>query len=337
MIDFRSDTITRPTQQMREAARDATVGDDKRDGDPTVGTLEERVADRLGKDAGLFVPSGTMGNQVAIHVHAEPGQEVIVDREAHVYNFEYGDLALLSRLQVRPIDAGPDGCSTPQAVREALAERSQWPGTGLLALENTHNKRGGRAIEPDAINAAATAAHDAGLPVHLDGARLANAAVALDCPLDAFTGHVDTVMFDLSKGLGAPVGAVLAGDTDFIETARNVRNAFGGGMRQAGIVAAAGIESLADLDRLAEDHANATQLADRLNQETDLVAPTPDTNILFVDTEPSGVVAADVVERLSENGVRAQPVGEYAIRFCTHCDVSRVGVETAADLLADAF
>lgn len=337
MIDFRSDTVTRPTEQMRDAARDATVGDDKRDGDPTVRELEEHVAERLGMSAGLFVPSGTMGNQVAIHVHTQPGQEVIVDRQAHVYNFEFGDLALLSQLQVRPLDAAPDGCLPPSAIEDAVAERSQWPGAGLVTLENTHNQRGGVAVEAAAIDAAATTAHDLGLPVHLDGARLANAAVALDCSLAAFTGHVDSVMFDLSKGLGAPVGAVLVGEADFIEEARNVRNAFGGGMRQAGMVAAPALPALENVDRLAEDHENAALLADRLEEATNLVAPSPDTNILFVDTEPTGVVADDLTDRLLANDIRAQPVGEYAIRFCTHRDVSRADVERTVELLADVL
>lgn len=328
-IDMRSDTVTTPTERMRDAAHTAAVGDDKRDGDPTVRELEAETARLLGMDDAVFVPSGTMGNQIAVKTHTTPGREIICDRWAHVYTSEFADLALLSQLQVRPVEFEPAGCPTPEELRAAVAERAQWPGVGLVSLENTHNRRGGRVVEPAAIDDAARTAHELGLPVHLDGARLANASVALSRPLDAFTGEVDTVMFDLSKGLSAPVGAVLAGDAEVVEEARNYRHAFGGGMRQAGIIAAPGLVALERIDNLQTDHENADRLADGLERETSLGVQRPETNLVMVETTPAGVSAVEFAEACGARGVLVGTVTDSLVRFCTHRNVTREDVDVA--------
>lgn len=248
MIDLRSDTVTKPDETMREAAATAEVGDDVYGEDPTVTDLEARAAETVGKAAALYVPTGTMGNQIAARVHTEPGQEVLADRKSHVVKYELGGLAQHSSLQVRMLEADPRGVPTPEAVAAGYVEESvHRPGTGLCCLENTHNVRGGLAIEPARIAAAAAAAGDLEVPAHLDGARLFNAAVALDVPVTAITEPVDSVMFCLSKGLGAPVGSMLAGSEEFIEEARRTRKLFGGGMRQAGVLAGPGLRALEEL------------------------------------------------------------------------------------------
>ncbi|PSP77042.1 low specificity L-threonine aldolase [Halobacteriales archaeon QH_6_68_27] len=286
MIDLRSDTVTRPDDAMREAARDAEVGDDVYGEDPTVNELQKRAADVLGMEAALFVPSGTMGNQVAARTHTERGQEVVCERESHVYKWELGGLAQHSQLQARPVEGDGRGVLAPEQVREAhVAADGHRPGTGLLTLENTHNSKGGTAIAPERIDAVTDAAHDLGVPVHLDGARLFNAATALDVPASRITREVDTVMTCLSKGLGAPVGSMLAGPAEFIERARRVRKLMGGGMRQAGVIAAPGLRALENRHRLAEDHDNAERLAAALDHIPGLSAPTPETNIVVVGTD----------------------------------------------------
>lgn len=337
MIDFRSDTITKPSDEMREVAKSAEVGDDKRDGDPTVRELESMVADRLGMEAAVFVPSGTMANQIAIRAHTSPGEEIIVDRRAHAYTSEYAGIAQLSQGQVRPIDFGDRGYPTPEQVRSGVAERTQWPGTGLLTLENTHNKRGGIAVDASDLTDAAKAAQDLDIPVHLDGARLANASVALDQPLEAFTTLMDTVMFDLSKGLGAPVGAVLAGTKEIIEATRQYRFVFGGGMRQAGIIAAPGVVSLNNIDRLTKDHDNAALLAEKLSTETDLAVNEPETNIVLVDTEPAGMTATEFLNECESVGVLGGSIDASTVRFCTHLDVTQEDIVAAAERITKAL
>ncbi|MFB6353746.1 MAG: low specificity L-threonine aldolase [Halobacteriales archaeon] len=328
MIDLRSDTVTRPSAAMREAAAEADVGDDVYGEDPSVNALEAAAADRLGAEAALFCPSGTMANQVAVRTHAEPGQELLCERLSHVYQYELGGAAALSGLQTRPVDSPPRGVVTPEQVRANLVvEDDHRAGTGLLALENTHNSRGGRAIEPDAIAAAADVAREADVPVHLDGARLANAAVALDVPVDRFTHAVDSVMLSLSKGLGAPVGSVLAGEEGFIDRARRVRKLYGGGMRQAGVVAAPGHLALENVDRLAEDHANAGRLADGLAAIDGLEVQPPETNIVLVDVDGLGLDVEAFLERIADAGVEATPLDETTARFVTHRDVDREAID----------
>ena len=331
-VDLRSDTVTTPSTAMREAAAAADVGDDVYRDDPTVNELESRAAEMVGMEAALYVPSGTMGNQIAVHTHAEPGDELLVERESHIYRWELGGAASLSGVQTRPIDAGDRGVPTPDQVREGIVERDlHRPGTGLCALENTHNYRGGAAIGKSAIDAAATAAHDHAVPVHVDGARIFNAAVALDVDTSDLLERVDSVMFCLSKGLGAPVGSVLAGSAEFIEEARRVRKLFGGGMRQAGMIAAPGLCALENVDRLADDHANAARLAEGLEELPDLSTSEPDTNIVVVDVEGAGRTAAEFASACADAGVGCVEFGRRTVRFTTPLDVDRGDVETAID------
>ncbi len=331
-IDLRSDTVTRPTDAMRDAAATATVGDDVYKDDPTVAELEARAAEAVGKEAALFVPSGTMGNLIATRVHADRGAELLVDREAHIYRWELAGAAQVNGLQPRTIDCGSRAVPTPEQVRDAYVPESlHRPGTGLLALENTHNFRGGVAVPKAHITAAADAAHELGMPVHLDGARLFNAAVALNTDAASLLDTVDTVLFCLSKGLGAPVGSILAGPTAFVSDARRARKLFGGGMRQAGLVAAPGLEALDGVDRLATDHANARRLASGLGNVSGLSVPDPDTNIVVVDSSGAGITAEDLVAASEQRGVLAGVFDEYTTRFTTHRDVDADEVETAID------
>ncbi|QDX40246.1 low specificity L-threonine aldolase [Salarchaeum sp. JOR-1] len=337
MLDFRSDTVTRPTEEMREAARTADVGDDVYREDPTVNELEAEAAARVGMEAAMFVPSGTMGNQIAARVHTERGQEALVEEASHVYKYELGGFAQHSELQVRTFDGGENGAPTPEQVESGYVEEElHRPGTGLLCLENTHNVKGGVAVAPDTIGAAADAARDHGVPVHLDGARLFNAAVSLDVPASEIAEHVDSVMVCLSKGLGAPVGSILAGDAAFIESARRVRKLFGGGMRQAGMVAAPGLVALENVSRLSSDHQNAAALAAGLDDIDGLRAPAPDTNIVLVHTEDADLTASELIGRCERADVLASEFGEHTVRFCTHQDVGSAGVERAIDVVADA-
>jgi len=338
MTDLRSDTVTMPDERMREAARDAEVGDDVYGEDPTVNELEARAADLVGKEAALYVPTGTMGNQVAIRTHTDRGQEILTERESHVVKWELGGIAQLSGLQVRTLDGGERGIPTPEQVREGYVEEDlHRPGTGLLALENSHNSKGGVAISPEKIDAAAEAAHERGVPVHLDGARVMNAAVAHDVAPDRMVENVDSVMFCLSKGLGAPVGSVVAGSEAFVERARRNRKLLGGGMRQAGVIAAPGLVALENVDRLAEDHENARVLADRLAEAPGLEVQEPETNIVLVDTEGTGLTAAEFLDTAADAGVQGVEFDTHVARFCTHWDVDREDVVGAAERVREAL
>jgi threonine aldolase len=338
MIDLRSDTVTRPSRAMRDAARDAEVGDDVYRDDPTVNELERRAADRVGMEAALFVPSGTMGNQVAVRTHTERGQELVVDDEAHVVKWELGGVADLSGVQARMVDSGPRAVPTPEQVHDAhVAESLHRPGTGLLCLENTHNSRGGVAVPPERLAAAADAAHDLGVPVHLDGARLVNACVALDVAPAEMVASVDSVLFCLSKGLGAPVGSILAGPEAFVDRARRVRKLFGGGMRQAGMIAAPGLLALENVSRLEQDHANARTLAVGLGDVPGLSTVEPDTNIVMLSVDAdSGFSTSALVDAAAERGVAFNPFDEHSARLCTHLDVSRADVSEAIQRIAAA-
>jgi threonine aldolase len=336
-IDLRSDTVTRPSERMREAARDAEVGDDVYREDPTVNELEARAAEAVGKEAALYVPTGTMGNQIAARVHTDRGQEALVELESHVYKWENAGFAQHSELQVRTIDAGERAVPTPEQVRAGYVEDdAHRPGTGLLTLENTHNSRGGVAAPAERIDAAAAAAHDLDVPVHLDGARLFNAAVALDTPAERIAREVDTVMFCLSKGLGAPVGSMLAGPEAFVEAARRVRKLMGGGMRQAGVIAGPGLVALENVERLAEDHDNADLIAESLDGVGGLSVPRPDTNIVLLNTEGTGMTAAEFLDACEDHGVLGSEFDEYVVRFCTHVDADRAAVEEAIDRVKTA-
>ncbi|WP_276273437.1 threonine aldolase family protein [Haloarcula litorea] len=334
MIDLRSDTVTRPSDAMRAAARDAEVGDDVYREDPTVNELQERAADVLGTEAALLVPSGTMGNQVAARTHTERGQEVLCEVESHIYKWELAGLAQHAEVQTRTIDGDERGVVAPEQVREGyVAADGHRPGTGLLTLENTHNSKGGTAIAPERIADAAAAAHDRDVPVHLDGARLFNAAAARGVPASDFVEPVDTVMCCLSKGLGAPVGSVLAGPESFVEAARRNRKLLGGGMRQAGMLAAPGIEALDNRERLAEDHRRAERLAAGLDRVEGLSVPTPETNIVLAETDDPAERFLDACEA---EGVLGVPFDDHVVRFCTHWDVDDGDVDAAVDAVERA-
>ncbi|MCO8242864.1 MULTISPECIES: low specificity L-threonine aldolase [unclassified Haladaptatus] len=338
MIDLRSDTVTKPSEEMRAAAAEAEVGDDVYGEDPTVNELESAAAELVGMEAALYVPTGTMGNQIAARVHTERGQEILVERESHIYKWELGGLAQHSALQVRTLDGGDRGIPTPEQVRDGYVEAdAHRPGTGLLSLENTHNSKGGVAIAPEKIDAAAEAAHDLGIPVHLDGARVGNAAVALDVSPARIVENVDSVMFCLSKGLGAPVGSMLAGDEEFIAHARRVRKLLGGGMRQVGIVGGPGLLALGNVSRLADDHENARLLAERLADVDGLSVQPPETNIVLVNTERAGLTAEEFLDLCADEDVIGSAFGPHVVRFCTHWDVDRENVKTAAERIRNAL
>jgi threonine aldolase len=334
MIDLRSDTVTRPSDAMREAASAADVGDDVYREDPTVEKLQDRTAELLGAEAALFVPSGTMGNQIAARVHTDRGQEVLCERESHIYKWELAGLAQHAGVQPRTVDGSDRGLVTPEAIREGYVEASgHRPGTGLLAVENTHNSKGGTALSPEAIAAAADAATDLGVSVHLDGARLFNAATAHDVPASEFAASVDSVMCCLSKGLGAPVGSMLAGSEGFVERARRVRKLLGGGMRQAGMIAAPGLRALENRHRLAKDHRRADRLAEGIGRIDGLSVQPPETNIVLAETDrPAESFLADC----ESEGVLGVPFDDRVVRFVTHWDVDDGDVDRAIEAIERA-
>jgi threonine aldolase len=334
-IDLRSDTFTVPDAAMRRVMAEAEVGDDVWGEDPTVRRLEERTAELLGKAAAVYVASGTMGNLISVAAQTSPGDEVIADAEAHVAIYEAAGTAVVAGVQLRLLES-PEGVPEPDAVRAAVREQNiHLPISRLICVENTHNRRGGAAVSADRIDAAAGAAHELGLRVHCDGARLFNAAVALDTPVDELVAECDSVSVCLSKGLGAPVGSVVAGDHAFIESARRWRKRLGGGMRQAGIIAAAGLYALEhNVHRLAEDHAHARRLADALRDVTEVLLPSVPTNLVLLHTrEPAGVVS----ERLAERGVLAGAVGPHTIRCMTYLNVGSEDVDRAITVLREVL
>jgi threonine aldolase len=331
-LDFRSDTVTEPTEEMREAMRSARVGDDGREGDPTVRELEAYSAALLGKEAGLFVISGTMGNLVSMLAHTRPGQEVIMERDAHIYWYEVGGVAGVASLLVNRVP-GTDGVMAPEDVERAIRiTRLHFPETGLICIENTHNVAGGTCAtvaQTAAINAVA-ARH--GVPVHLDGARIFNAAVALRIPAREIAAHADSVTFCLSKGLSCPVGAVVVGSRTFIELARKKRQMLGGTTRQGGVIAAAGLIALRTMiDRLVEDHANAKRLAEKLNGIEGLSVDVNkvQTNIVRCKTSGLGVPAAKVSAALAEHNVYVNPQQADTLRWLTHRQVTAMDVDEA--------
>lgn len=335
IVDLRSDTVTIPTQEMRDAMYKAEVGDDVYREDPTINKLEELAAEMLGKEAGLFVTSGTMGNQVAVMVHTKKSDEVICEAESHIYYFEVGGIACISGAQPRPITA-PGGILTAALISEAIRGVDvHVPDTGLICVENTHNRAGGTCYPLATLAEIKALADRHAIPVHMDGARIFNAAVAQGVSAKEIAGHVDTVQLCLSKGLGAPVGSLLVGPRPFIDQARRFRKMLGGGLRQAGILAAAGILSLTKMvDRLAADHAHARLLGEaaaNLGYAIDLA--TVQTNIVIFDVSALGVTAPAFVARLKEHGVKANAFGERRVRMVTHLNVGRADVEYAIGVL----
>lgn len=328
-IDLRSDTVTKPTPAMRRAMAEAEVGDDVLDGDPTVRRLEARAAEMLGKEAALFFPSGTMANQAAIRLLARRGTEILLDAGAHIVHYEGAGAADLSGAQIRPVQgSGPvlDADALAAAVR---APSPFVPAASLVCLENTHNGAGGMITPLDQLRALRDVAARHHLPVHLDGARLWNASVASGTSLDDFAACADTVMVSFSKGLGAPVGAALAGPRALMEEGWLVRKRFGGGMRQSGILAAAVLHALdAHLSRLAEDHARARAFASCVDGAGGATVVPPDTNIVMIDL-PDDRTAPDVVRAAAARGVLLSPWSRSRIRAVFHLDVDDAGVEEA--------
>ena len=337
IVDLRSDTVTRPTPAMRRAMAEAEVGDDVYGEDPTVRRLEERAAELMGFDAGLFVPTGTMGNQIAVHLHTVPGSEVVGDAGCHVFNFEMGAMAALSGALPRPVPS-PDGIPDPGAVERAIQPPAGYrTPTRLLLLENTHNLAGGRVLPAKRMRELVAVARRHGIAVHLDGARIHNAAAALGVPAAELAEGCDTVMFCLSKGLAAPVGSLLVGSAEAIAEARRIRKLFGGGMRQAGVLAAAGLVALDEMRlRLAEDHATARTLAGRIAAlpAFDLDPATVETNIVFFGLRPEfPQSAAEFVGRLREHGVLAHALGPDRIRMVTHYEIGPDDIDHASAVI----
>ena len=330
--DLRSDTITKPTPEMYQAMASAELGDDVLGDEPTVQKLEELAAVKTGKEAGLFVPSGTMGNQIALATHTKPGDSVLFEDEAHMVYYEAGAPAVIARVVTRSMSS-VDGVVPPSEIsKRALVKSEHTPGTTLVCLENTHNRHGGAVTPVEDHAEYRRVADELGLKLHLDGARVFNAAVALKVDAREITQHVDTVNFCLSKGLCSPVGSLLCGPSDFITEARFWRKRLGGGMRQAGIIAACGIVSLTSMvDRLAEDHAKAKRLQEACEEIHGLSPLHSMTNILMIDTERP---ATEWVERLEEKGVRCSAFAPNRIRFVTHRDVSDEEIGYAIDALS---
>lgn len=337
-LDFRSDTVTRPTPEMRRSMAEAKVGDDVYGEDPTINHLEERAAQIFGREASIFLPSGTMGNQIAIKIHTHHGQEIICEERGHIFNYEMATLASFSGCIVRPI-YGEDGMLTWLEIKKRIAPGIYYKSqTGLVSLENTHNMAGGTVYPQAVADEICDRAHELGLPVHLDGARVFNAATALGRSVAEVTKRFDSVMFCLSKGLGAPVGSMLLGSKAFIEKARIYRKALGGGMRQAGVLAAAGLIALEKMPaRLKEDHENAQVLAQGLEQVPGIKIDRRKvaTNILVFNITATGMNTAEFSRKLGERNVLAAGIDPENMRFVTHMDVSRQDCETALDAIRD--
>ena len=351
-IDLRSDTVTRPTAAMRRAMAEAVVGDDVYEEDPTARALEERMADLLGKEAGLFVASGTMGNLTALLTHAGRGDEAIVGHLAHTFLYEVGGSAGLGAIHTSVLANKPDGTISLDAIEGAVRNPSDIhaPRTRIICLENTHNRCGGIVLDSAYVESVGRLARAAGAALHLDGARLFNASRALNMPASRWCQPADSVMVCLSKGLGAPAGSVLCGTRDFVRAARRIRKMLGGGMRQVGVLAAAGLHALDHhIERLDEDHANARRLAEGAATIRGLSTPqagpcaTAWTNLVYVAIDPEAVHngapdARLLSNRLRERGVLASPIGKAGLdlRLVTHLDVSPSDVDQALDALRSA-
>ena len=334
MIDLRSDTVTKPTAAMRAAMAAAEVGDDVYGEDPTINRLEQRAAEVFGREAAIFVPTGTMGNQIAIRLHTEHGQEVICESRSHVLDWEMAMMASFAGCMPRTV-AGDGGVLTWEQIKSAIYPKVYYrAATGLVCLENTHNMAGGTVTPLPVLEEIWAGAREAGLPTHLDGARVFNAAATLQLPVAELTRGFDTVMFCLSKGLGAPVGSMLVGSAAHMVRARVFRKALGGGMRQAGVLAAAGLIALEDMPaRLPEDHDNARLLAEAVAGCRGVTVNMAEvqTNIVFFRLTAGG--APELVAKLKAEGVAASAIGTHQVRLVTHYDVSREDCERAGAIL----
>jgi len=339
MIDLRSDTVTRPSEAMRKAMYNAEVGDDVFKEDPTVNKLEQFAADLLGKEAALYVSSGVMGNQICLNVLTNPGDEVICERDAHIFNYESGSPATLSGVQLNPID-GKYGIITVEQVEPFIRPSSAYymPKTKVIEIENTHNRAGGTIWPIENIISMKGLAKKYNLYFHLDGARIWNASVAAGIPVKEYASHFDSISCCLSKGLGAPVGSIIAGSKDFIKEAYRIRKAWGGGMRQAGIIAAAGLYALQNnIDRLKDDHEKAKFLAERINAnpnlEIDMKAV--QTNILLF--HPKNISVEEGIKKSKDKGLLLSIGKVDLIRAIAHLDVSFNDVKKTADIIDEVF
>ena len=335
-IDLRSDTVTKPTPEMREAMFRAAVGDDVYGEDETVIALEKKSAELLDKEAGLYVSSGTQGNLVALLSHCKRGDEVLMESESHIFMYEVGGLSALASLIPRLVSGNKGVLCAQEVEKNIRGENIHYPRTGLICLENTHNRAGGTVLSIEDTHSMGELAKKYGIPLHMDGARLFNAAVYLGKDISLLAEPCDTISLCLSKGLGAPVGSVLVGTREIIEKARKYRKMVGGGMRQAGVIAAAGLVAFEQMvDRLAEDHENAAILARGLADlgfaiDMDAVQ----TNIVIADVSPLGVTPGQMVERMSGQGIKANAFGPATLRFVTHFDVSREEIQETLQRLA---
>ena len=333
-VNLYSDTQTRPTQAMKAAMMEAEVGDEQHGDDPTINALCEKMAALLGKQAAVFLPSGTMCNQISILTHCRPGDEILAHETAHILTSEGGAPGALAGASVFGMP-GPDGTFTADTVRAAIRPKSRYaPPQALLATEQTANLGGGAVWPVDMLNEVAEVAHENGLATHMDGARLMNAVVASGVPAAEMVAGYDSVWLDFTKGLGAPLGAVLAGSTEFIGAAWRWKQRMGGSLRQGGICAAACIYALDhNIDRLQEDHDNAKSLARSLAQVQGLRVAMPATNLVYIDTTESGIDATELAHRAAQHGVLISVLGKHKARACTHLDVSAAQVEEAAAVL----
>jgi threonine aldolase len=340
LIDLRSDTVTKPSPGMREAMAQAEVGDDVFGEDPTVNMLQQKVAALLGKEAALFVPSGTMGNQVCIKVHTQPGDEVIAEKGCHVFNYETAGMAFLSNVQVHTIE-GNHGAFTVEDVKRAIRPKMYYmPRTRLICMENTHNRAGGTIIPIDTIKQMSALAQNEGIRFHLDGARLWNASAETGITPKEYASYFDSVSVCLSKGLGAPVGSVIVGSSEFIADARRYRKIFGGGMRQAGVLAAAGLYALENnIGRLKEDHAKAKLLARELSsiRGFNIDLESVQTNIVIISLEKLGKTPDEVLSILKARGILLTLGNYMGVRAVTHMDVSAEQVKRAAYIIKETF
>lgn len=331
MIDLRSDTVTKPSAEMRKVMAEAEVGDDVWGDDPTVNRLQSMVAEILGKESALFVPSGTMSNQIAIKTHTQPGDEVIVEGNSHIFHFECAAPAIMSSVQLRPVFTENGIMRAADTLRNIRPDDIHQPKTRLVCVENTHNRASGRVYPLEVEEEISRTAGELGIATHLDGARLWNACVATKTEPAEHARLFDSVTVCLSKGLGAPVGSVLASSKEFISTARRHRQMMGGGMRQAGILAAAGIYALEhNIERLQEDHENARLLAEELAKIDGITINLESimTNIVIFDTEKTGLMAAELAKLMKKEGILIHVIGKYRVRMLTHLGITREDVLT---------
>jgi threonine aldolase len=336
IVDLRSDTVTRPTAEMRRAIAEAEVGDAVLGDDPTAEALERHAAELLGKERALFFPSGIMANTAALLVLGRPGTEAVIDAGGHIANYEEGAAAAFGGMQLRTVPTR-DGLLRTEDLEEAVRPPSPYlPQTSVVCLENTHNGAGGRVLRLVHLQALAGWARERGLKVHLDGARLPNASVASGLPMARYAEHADTVMVALSKGLGAPVGSVLAGDAETMERAWRVRRRLGGGMRQAGLLAAAGLYALRNhFERLEDDHRRARELAYGIAALGGFTVPKPETNIVMLDLDGAWLDPAALVAALDARGVRVTRYGPRRLRAITHLDVDDAGIRRAVEAMGE--